>query len=176
MDLRTRRSVWGHSTTQGQEHVSLKGDSPAQGHVDLEDRLLPPPTHVGEGGHVVAVHDPGGDHQGPVQHLCEGQRPQEVVRLVPEATCRPEERVGGADTCGQVFLLMGGATIIKTPGDVIMSPGEVKPKDQRSLPMQGQYSTYPLGSQLTPAHTWSQETSTNTNINTNNRDIIVYVS
>lgn len=43
-------------------------------------------TYIGVRGSVVAVHYPGRDCQGSVQHLCKGQRSQEVVCLVPKAT------------------------------------------------------------------------------------------
>ncbi len=43
-------------------------------------------THISVRGCVVAVHYPGRDCQGSVQHLCKGQGSQEVVCLVSKAT------------------------------------------------------------------------------------------
>lgn len=43
-------------------------------------------THIGVRGRVVAIHDPRRDRQRSVQHLCKGERSQEVICLVSEAT------------------------------------------------------------------------------------------
>lgn len=54
----------------------------------------------------MAVHDPGRDRQGPVQHPGKGQRSQKVVRLVPKATWtvwrRPEVAGRGHSSTGPV--------------------------------------------------------------------------